>query len=112
MLAKIDEAEAALGLRQTTARGPSDADVAAASAMSQEDRDAMVRGMVEGLAARLENQPDDLEGWLMLIRSYAVLQDAPAARKAVQDAGVAFRDRPEKLQQVTRLADSLGVTTQ
>ena len=110
VLAKIEESEAALGLAEPAPRGPSEEDIAAASTMSQEDRDAMVRGMVDGLAARLENEPDDLEGWLMLIRSYAVLQDAPAARKAVEDAGVAFRDTPAKLRQVSRLADSLGVS--
>ena len=110
VLGKIEEAEARLGLVQGVARGPNEDDIAAASAMSQEDRDAMVRSMVDGLAARLIGQPDDLEGWLMLIRSYAVLQDAPAARKAVEDAGIVFKDAPAKLQQVVRLADSLGVS--
>ncbi|GJL95681.1 MAG: hypothetical protein DHS20C05_20860 [Hyphococcus sp.] len=40
--------------------------------MSPEDRAAMIETMVEGLAARLEESPDDLEGWLMLARSYGV----------------------------------------
>ena len=46
------------------------------------DTDKMIEGMVTGLAARLEQQPDDLEGWLRLIRSYGVLgrqEDAGAA---------------------------------
>ena len=46
----------------------------AAQAMSPGDRAAMIEGMVSGLAARLENEPDDLEGWTMLARSYGVLE--------------------------------------
>ncbi len=34
---------------------------------------AMVEGMVERLRARLEDEPEDLEGWRMLARSYRVL---------------------------------------
>ena len=36
----------------------------------------MIRGMVDGLAARLAAQPDDPPGWVRLVRSYAVLGDA------------------------------------
>ena len=32
-----------------------------------------VEQMVEGLALRLQNQPDDIEGWYMLAKSYMVL---------------------------------------
>ncbi|WP_428409108.1 c-type cytochrome biogenesis protein CcmI [Hyphococcus sp.] len=46
-----------------------------AADMSPEDRAQMISGMVEGLAARLEDNPDDLEGWTMLGRSYAVMGD-------------------------------------
>ena len=112
VLSKFDEAAADLGLVSAPPRGPSDADVAAAGALSEEERDAMVRGMVEGLAARLDSQPRDFEGWLMLIRSYAVLQDPAAARKAVADASAAFRDEPTKRQEITQLADSLGIPPQ
>lgn len=107
---KLGEAARDLGLvAPARPRGPSDADVAAAAEMSGDDRDAMVRGMVDGLAARLKDQPDDLEGWLMLIRSYAVLQDAEAARSALHEANRAFQNRPGWLRQITQLADSLGV---
>ncbi|MBI1244911.1 MAG: c-type cytochrome biogenesis protein CcmI [Alphaproteobacteria bacterium] len=37
------------------------------------DRMAAIRNMVDGLAARLETQPDDLEGWRRLARSRKVL---------------------------------------
>ena len=114
VLAKLDEASAELGLnaQDETARrrGPSEADVAAASQLSEDERAAMVRGMVEGLATRLETEPDDLEGWLMLIRSYAVLQLVPEAEGAVQDAKLAFHGRPEDLREIEREALTLGVS--
>jgi hypothetical protein len=37
--------------------------------MEPGDRTAMIEGMVSGLAERLKTQPDDIEGWLRLIRS-------------------------------------------
>ncbi|MEX0645002.1 MAG: tetratricopeptide repeat protein, partial [Parvularculaceae bacterium] len=56
-------------------RGPTASDITAAQSMSEEDRQTMIKGMVEGLAARLDVEPDDLDGWLMLGRSYGVLGD-------------------------------------
>ncbi len=41
----------------------------------------MIRGMVDGLANRLEQQPRDAEGWIKLIRSRVVLGDAELANK-------------------------------
>ncbi len=43
--------------------------------MTDADRAAMIEGMVAGLAARLEENPDDPDGWAMLIRSYRTLGD-------------------------------------
>ncbi len=40
---------------------------------------AEIEEMVGGLAARLEQDPDNVEGWNMLARSYLVLQDYPRA---------------------------------
>ena len=42
--------------------------------------------MVASLAARLKQNPDDLEGWLMLGRSYVSLEQFDAAREAYQRA--------------------------
>ena len=64
-------------------RGPSAADIEAAQSMSAEDRMAMIRSMVEGLAERLESTPDDLEGWLRLSRAYLVLNEPEKAAAAV-----------------------------
>ena len=66
--------------------GPSTEEVAAAEEMTPEDRDAMIRGMVDRLAARLEDQPDDAAGWLQLARARAVLGEETAALQALSRA--------------------------
>lgn len=73
-------------LSQDGAPGPNADDIAAAAQMSVEDRAAMVQSMVARLAARLEDEPDDLEGWLRLANAYNVLGDLDAARTALSRA--------------------------
>lgn len=63
-------------------RGPTREQMDAASEMAPEDRQAMIRTMVEGLAARLEDNPDDLEGWKRLARSWRVLGEVEKAEEA------------------------------
>jgi cytochrome c-type biogenesis protein CcmH len=65
--------EVALDLAAAPQRGPSEADMAAAADLDPEARAAMIEGMVGRLAARLEQEPDDIEGWRMLARSYQQL---------------------------------------
>ncbi|HEX7199902.1 MAG TPA: c-type cytochrome biogenesis protein CcmI [Dongiaceae bacterium] len=62
--------------------GPSSRDVAAAQSMSPEERQAMIRGMIDRLAARLEQNPDDKEGWNRLAHAYDVLGEAEKAASA------------------------------
>jgi len=45
-----------------------------------------IGSMVERLAARLEDDPDDLEGWMMLARSYTVLGELDKVREAMDNA--------------------------
>ncbi len=73
------------GLRAELAReapGPTQEQVEAAGEMSEEERAAMIEDMVAGLAARLEQDPDDLAGWLRLGRSYMVLERPEDATRA------------------------------
>lgn len=70
-------------LSQDGVPGPNADDIAAAAQMSAEDRAEMVQSMVARLAARLEDEPDDLEGWLRLANAYNVLGDLDAARTAL-----------------------------
>jgi cytochrome c-type biogenesis protein CcmH/NrfG len=46
------------------------------------EQNAMIATMVTGLAQRLESDPKNVEGWIMLMRSYAALGDGNAARTA------------------------------
>jgi cytochrome c-type biogenesis protein CcmH len=62
--------------------GPSAEDVEAAEAMTPEQQQEMIRGMVDRLAKRLEAEPNDLEGWKRLGQSYFVLNEPVRARDA------------------------------
>ena len=65
--------------------GGESARAAAASdlaALPPEERLARIRGMVEGLAARLRPVADDREGWARLARAYSVLGEAEKAKAA------------------------------
>tara|TARA_R110002072_G_scaffold73205_6_gene174520 strand:- start:1172 stop:2410 length:1239 start_codon:yes stop_codon:yes gene_type:complete len=65
--------------------GPSREQMEAAQDMTAEDRDAMIRGMVERLADRLKENPDDLAGWRRLERAYRVLGDTAKADAAAAE---------------------------
>ena len=62
--------------------GPSAEDVKAASGMSAADRQTMIRTMVQRLADRLQENPDDLSGWQRLARAYEVLGETEKAKDA------------------------------
>ena len=63
--------------------GPTREDIAAARQMLPEERAQMIRGMVEQLALRLEEEPDDAEGWARLARSWRVLGEPEKERDAL-----------------------------
>ena len=89
--------------------GPSAADVESAKQLAPEDRQAMVSGMVDRLASRLETSPKDPDGWIMLIRSRMVTKDAEKARAALEKAKTVFADEPETLQRIVQAAQAMGV---
>lgn len=69
--------------------GPDQDDIDAAASLSPQQRAEMIEGMVSGLAERLDREPDDIDGWVRLIRSYAVLGQEDDANAAL-DAALAF----------------------
>lgn len=95
---------------QTALAGPSQADISAAAEMPAEDRLAMIRNMVASLDSKLTDDPDNIEGWLRLVRSYAVLGDRAAATSALSRAGQAFPDGSDGGRALAELAAQLGLT--
>ncbi|CAN5211528.1 c-type cytochrome biogenesis protein CcmI [soil metagenome] len=83
--------------------------IANAESMSGEDRQAMIRSMVDGLEERLKSNPADLEGWRRLIRSRMVLGDEEKARAAYAKAREQFRNEPDKIVAVDALARELRI---
>ena len=89
--------------------GPDAENVAAVQALPPGEQAAMIEGMVGGLAEQLKEQPEDVEGWLRLIRSYVVLGRADAAAEAARDALAGVTDAAGRGRVEALIAD-LGVT--
>ncbi|MGH8699789.1 MAG: c-type cytochrome biogenesis protein CcmI [Burkholderiales bacterium] len=65
-----------------------------------------IEGMVERLAARMKENPDDATGWVMLGRSYAVLDRFPEAVAAYANA---VKRSPPDAQMLADYADALAM---
>jgi cytochrome c-type biogenesis protein CcmH len=78
--------------------------VAALAAQSGKAPD--ISAMIEGLAARLKTQPQDAEGWVRLVRAYAVLGNVAKARSALGAARTAMKNNPAAL---SALADTARI---
>jgi cytochrome c-type biogenesis protein CcmH len=83
--------------------------MAAAKNMSEGDRNAMIRGMVDRLATRLKQNGDDVEGWLRLVRAYMVMGDRDKAKSALTDARQAVANDVERLRQLNEGLKNLGL---
>ncbi|MCX7289207.1 MAG: c-type cytochrome biogenesis protein CcmI [Rhodobacterales bacterium] len=90
--------------------GPSADDVAAASDMTPEDRQAMIEGMVAQLSERLASEGGDVEDWNRLIRSLAVLERLPEAQSIYDEAKVRFEGRPAELSFLRLAAVETGLS--
>lgn len=95
---------------EAAAPGPGAADVEAAAAMSADERQAMIDGMVTQLAERLAADPKDAEGWQRLIRAYAVLGRAEEAKAALEKARATFAGDAAALQAIDAAAAAAGVS--
>lgn len=68
-----------------------------------------IGAMVAGLAARLKDHPDDAEGWLRLVRAYAVLGDKTKAQSALAGARHAMKERGDVLAALDAEQKELGL---
>jgi len=76
----------------------------ATAGASPQDRQAMINGMVERLAQRLEQNPNDADGWARLARSYMVLNEPD---KAVDAYAHATKLRPDDVPLKQQYAEAI-----
>ena len=87
-----------LGAKATTPEGT-----------SLQQSDAAIRGMVDGLATRLESSPRDVEGWMSLMRSRVVLGEKEVAATAFRKALDVFKDDAAAAAKIMAAAVELGL---
>jgi cytochrome c-type biogenesis protein CcmH len=96
-------------LRDAAMSGPDAGDIETAEDMSPEDRMAMIRGMVEGLADRLANEGGPPEEWNRLIGSLIVLGDQAQAIAIYNNALEVFGDNPIAIETIRDGARDVGL---
>ena len=96
----------------TAAMGPpalDDATMRAAGQLPEGQRQAMVDDMVEGLARKLQANPGNADGWVMLLRSRMVLKQADKARDDLAAARKALAGDAAGRQKVEAAARDLAI---
>jgi len=93
----------------STGAGPDAEQMAAAQNMSEAQRTDMIRGMVQKLADKLHTDGSDVEGWLRLVRAYAVLGDSDKAKAAAAAAKRALASHPDEVKRINDLVRGLGL---
>ena len=88
---------------------PSGRQIATAEVMSGRDRDVAIRSMVDGLANRLESSPQDVEGWIHLMRSRVVLGEEEMAATAFRKAREVFVEDLAASGKIDAAAAELGL---
>ncbi|WP_322866260.1 tetratricopeptide repeat protein [Aquicoccus sp. G2-2] len=89
--------------------GPSQEDIASAATMAPQDRQAMIRSMVSGLAERLAQDGGSADEWARLITSQAALGNAKAAQKAYDDGRAALKGDTDALAKLDAAAIKAGI---
>jgi cytochrome c-type biogenesis protein CcmH len=82
----------------------------AVAALPAPERNAAIKGMVEGLAARLDAQGGTPDEWGRLIRSYVVLGEREKAEAALDRARRSLGQDAAARRQVEAAAQALGLT--
>lgn len=115
-LSRLNEDIATLGVEDApspNALGKAVAEVQAnaksAPDQQQDPQGEMIRGMVERLAERLQQDGSDFDGWLRLVRAYIVLGEQDKARAAVVNARRATGDDADKRRRLDDLVKDLGI---
>ncbi|KXJ56164.1 MAG: cytochrome C biogenesis protein [Thalassospira sp. Nap_22] len=109
-LAQGIDIEGRLNLAENTSPGPSQEDIAAAQEMTPEEQQQMIMSMVNGLAERLEAEPNNPDGWARLMQAYMVLGREDDAKAAFEKASTVFADQPELIARFDSLAQEIGIS--
>ncbi|NNE81889.1 MAG: c-type cytochrome biogenesis protein CcmI [Silicimonas sp.] len=109
--AEIASIAAAAGVSYTPPDlpGPTAEDRANAADMSAEDRQDMIRGMVEGLAERLATEGGNPEEWARLITALGVLGEDQRAKAIFDEAQEVFADNAAALGTIMNAGQSAGL---
>lgn len=90
-------------------RGPTSQDIQAASQMSAEEREDMIRGMVGQLSERLANEGGSPQEWARLIGAMGVLGETDRAAAIWLEAQGVFAEHPDMLATIRDAAKGAGV---
>ncbi|HSS12600.1 MAG TPA: hypothetical protein VLL04_01820, partial [Rhizomicrobium sp.] len=101
--------QAGMPQSQSGMPGPTGDQVAAASQMSDADRQTMIHAMVDRLAGELKANPHDTGGWMRLMRARMVLGETDKAAEDYKQARQAFAGTPAAQAALQEAAKSLGV---
>ena len=89
--------------------GPSREQMKDAAALPPGQQEAMIANMVDGLDKRLQANPKDANGWIMLIRSRMQLGQTVQARQALDRGLAAFRNDGAEAKRIREAAAALGL---
>ena len=89
--------------------GPSREQMQAGAQMPQGQQEAMIAAMVDGLEAKLAANPNNENGWIMLMRSRVQLGQQSKSNIALKNAKAAFSGNPQALDRINAAASELGI---
>lgn len=89
--------------------GPSRQQMQEAAALPAGQQEAMIANMVEGLDKRLQSNPNDANGWIMLMRSRQQLGQTVQAKKALTDGLAAFKNNGAEAKRIREAGMALGI---
>jgi cytochrome c-type biogenesis protein CcmH len=89
--------------------GPTSEQMKAAAGLPKGQQEAMIRGMVDGLEAKLDANPANADGWIMLLRSRMQLGEPKKAAASLQKGLTALRNDSAGARKLREAASSLGI---
>jgi cytochrome c-type biogenesis protein CcmH len=100
----IRRAELTQAIAQAEGQPEGESAAAQIASAPPEGQLAMIQGMVQSLAQRLKSNPDDPDGWVRLVRAYAVLGDTSRRDAALKEARSRYADRSDLLSKLEAAA--------